>query len=61
MATVNQCDRCNKVYPMYSGGLACVKVSVKGEYLFPEDFDLCPECYKAFQNFMKGANTNEPR
>lgn len=61
MATVNQCDRCNKVYPMHLGGSAYVKVSVKGGSLFSEDSDLCPECYKAFQNFMKGANTNEPR
>lgn len=61
MATVNQCDRCNKVYPMHLGGSAYIKVSVTGGSLFSEDFDLCPECYKAFQNFMKGANTNEPR
>lgn len=61
MATVNQCDRCNKVYPMHLGGSAYVKVSVTGGSLFSEDSDLCPECYKAFQNFMKGANTNEPR
>lgn len=61
MATVNQCDRCNKVYPMHLGGSAYIKVSVTGGSLFSEDSDLCPECYKAFQNFMKGANTNEPR
>lgn len=30
MATVNQCDRCNKVYPMHLGGSAYVKVSVTG-------------------------------
>lgn len=61
MATVNQCDRCNKVYPMHLGGSAYIKVSVTGGSLFSEGFDLCTECYKAFQNFMKGANTNEPR
>lgn len=59
MATVSQCDRCNKVYPVYLGGSASVKISVNGESLFPEDFDLCPDCYKAFQSFLKGANSNE--
>lgn len=34
MATVNQCDRCNKVYPMHLGGSAYVKVSVTGDPCF---------------------------
>ena len=64
MAKVMQCDRCNKIYELYSDEYACNQVAVgySDDYAFDNGdvYDLCPECLEKFKIFIKNGK-NEPK
>ena len=54
MATAYKCDRCNKYYDNYFRAIKIISNS-----LDIKEYDICAECLKAFENFMKEGMINE--
>lgn len=60
MALAKKCDRCGKLYEHYppdkklkANGLRLCYIDEHGNYnSFGPAIDLCPECMKAFNEFM---------
>lgn len=53
-----KCDRCGKFYEEHEGML--VDTELNRIYLRDrKTYDLCPECMKELENFLKGVQINE--
>ena len=63
MARAYKCDRCGKLFESYDHNLNPTKdhsedyileIKRKGRYSFDRDrcYDLCPNCYKKFADFV---------
>lgn len=52
MAKANQCDICKKFYVRKQGSL---EIEIKEPILYVRDYyDVCPECAKKIEAFIKG-------
>lgn len=54
MATAYKCDRCNKYYDKY---FKSIRALSNGSDI--KNYDICAECFKLFENFMKEGVINE--
>lgn len=54
MSLAKKCDRCGKLYEPYSTGENSIRLIRNYKIL-----DLCPECMKAFNEFMIDGGTEE--
>lgn len=61
MALAKRCDRCGKFYEYYIttdkvNAVGLFKISQNGNIWAPDKsgYDLCPECLREFEDFMKG-------
>ena len=59
MAIARKCDRCGKFYEYYPkgnkvqhNGVQRIYITITGDYDSGKQCDLCPECMKAFDEFM---------
>ena len=59
MAIARKCDRCGKFYEFYPlghksqcNGVQRIYITITGGYDSGKPCDLCPECMKAFDEFM---------
>lgn len=65
MSKAKICDRCKKVYPVDHGGVYKHRpLIIKEGYDFGKDtiydkIDICPECGKAFYEFMKNVSEED--
>lgn len=68
MALANKCDRCGKLYEYYPLGdapgicnsIARLRKNDIGQVVWSQkNIDLCPECMKAFNEFLNGSNKND--
>ena len=65
-----KCDRCGKLYESYAGskdfktngnanGLLTIDRDMDNKYWSRKTYDLCPECMKKLQTFLKGTDLSE--
>lgn len=65
MAMAKKCDRCGKLYELYTddngrNGFAYAKIDRPGQANFFMAYDLCPECMKLFTGFMVRKEVKSP-
>lgn len=60
MANAKQCDRCGKFYKnntiLHDKGSFITRIITADDNDILEKHDLCDECIRKFQDFMKGEN-----
>lgn len=53
MATALKCDRCGKLYERPEC-VPDIRIHKYVHYYGDQQYDLCPECQKKFEEFLKG-------
>lgn len=69
MARAKKCDRCGKLFEHYDGSkefkegeranaVFLIDRDLDNKYWGRKSYDLCPECMKKLENFVKGGGTD---
>lgn len=65
-----KCDRCGKLYEHYDGNkafketekanaISLIDRDLDKEYYSRKTYDLCPDCMRKFEDFLKGKSHKE--
>lgn len=67
MACAKKCDRCGKLYEQYNSkndrknpnGIMVLNLDSQRRYFAHNALDLCPDCMKGFQDWLKGGKIDD--
>lgn len=67
MACAKKCDRCEKLYEQYNSkndrknpnGIMVLNLDSQRRYFAHNALDLCPDCMKGFQDWLKGGKIDD--